>query len=98
MNEKRNQSRSAKLLYRPVGLVGTISAGLIASAIFKQVWKKARHGDGADPPTPLESEYPLKEILAAAAIQGVIYAVVKALVDRGGARAFERATGDWPGS
>lgn len=98
MTEKRNTSKSAKLLYRPVGIVGSIGAGLIASAIFKQIWKKAAHGDGADPPTPLESEYPLKEILTAAAIQGVIYAVVKALVDRGGARAFEKATGDWPGS
>lgn len=98
MTEKRNQSTSAKLLYRPVGLVGSIAAGLAASAIFKQVWKRAAHHGDADPPTPLESEYPLKEILTAAAIQGVIYAVVKALVDRGGARAFEKATGDWPGS
>jgi hypothetical protein len=32
-----------------------------------------------------------------AALQGAIYAVVKAAIDRSGARAFERWTGEWPG-
>ena len=36
-------------------------------------------------------------ILLAAALQGAIYAMVKALVDRGGARAFEKTFGEWPG-
>ncbi|WP_408632955.1 DUF4235 domain-containing protein [Mycolicibacterium mengxianglii] len=34
----------------------------------------------------------------AAAIQGAIYSVVKTLIDRQGARLFEKATGEWPGS
>ncbi|WP_235735506.1 DUF4235 domain-containing protein [Nocardioides alcanivorans] len=50
------------------------------------------------PAPPLESEYPLKEIVAAAVVQGAIYAVVRALVDRGGARAFQKMTGEWPGN
>lgn len=33
----------------------------------------------------------------AAAIQGMLYATIKALADRGGARAFERVVGEWPG-
>jgi hypothetical protein len=37
-------------------------------------------------------------MLMAAAIQGMIYSVVKATIDRGGAKAFERATGVWPGN
>jgi hypothetical protein len=36
-------------------------------------------------------------VLIAAAIQGAIFAVVKAAIDRGGARAFQRWTGEWPG-
>lgn len=93
----KQSSRSAKLVYKPVGLAGSMLAGLLAGQVVKQVWKQAspRHTD--DPPKPLESEYPLREIIMAAALQGAVFAVVKAIVDRGGARAFERWTGEWPG-
>jgi uncharacterized protein (DUF2062 family) len=90
-------STSAKILYRPVGLVGSVAAGLIAGQVFKQVWKHATPGDNEDAPKALESEYRLREVLVASAIQGAIFAVVKAVLTRGGARAFQRATGEWPG-
>ena len=38
-----------------------------------------------------ESEYGWKEILPAAALQGAIFALVKAAVDRGGAQGFQKA-------
>lgn len=94
-------STSAKILYRPVGIVSSIIGGLVASLLFKQVWKRVSptvDEDHSDPPGPLESEYPLKEILLAALLQGAIYSVVKTLVDRQGAKAFQKATGEWPGS
>lgn len=91
-------STSAKMLYRPVGLVSSILGGLIASALFRQVWKRAAPGEKSDPPTALETSYPFKEILLAAAIQGAIYSVVKTVIDRQGARVFEKWTGEWPGS
>lgn len=89
---------TAKILYRPVGLVSSIVGGLVASAIFKQVWRRATPGDKPEPPTALETSYPFKEILLAAAVQGVIFSVVKTVIDRQGARAFEKWTGEWPGS
>ena len=97
MPAEQRTSRSAKLLYRPVGLAGSIVGGIIAGQVFKQVWKRASRGEGADAPEALESEYRLREVLVAAAVQGAIFAVVKAAIDRGGARAFERWTGEWPG-
>ena len=45
----------------------------------------------------MQSEYGLGQILLAATLQGAIFAVVKALVDRGGAKGFQRLTGSWPG-
>jgi hypothetical protein len=33
----------------------------------------------------------------AAAVHGAVFGVVKAGIDRVGARAFQRWTGDWPG-
>lgn len=94
----KQSSTSAKMLYRPFGLAGSILGGLVAGAIFKQVWKQAAPGPKSDPPGPLETEYPLRQILIAAAVQGAIYSVVKTIIDRQGARMFERATGEWPGS
>lgn len=95
---KQQTSKSAKMLYRPIGLASSITGGIVASIIFKQVWRRAAPGDHADPPTALETEYPLKEILVAAVIQGALYSVVKTVIDRGGARAFQRWTGEWPGN
>jgi uncharacterized protein DUF4235 len=94
--EKRS-SKSAKILYQPLGLVSSVVAGIIAGQVFKQVWKHATPGDQEDAPKALESEYDLREVLIAALVQGAIFAAVKALVNRGGARAFERWTGEWPG-
>lgn len=90
-------SKAARLLYRPVGMTSSIVGGLVASVVFKKVWQRAAPGDKPDPPKPLESEYPLRQILIAAVVQGAIYSLVKTLIDRGGARMFQRWTGEWPG-
>ncbi|MGZ8801385.1 MAG: DUF4235 domain-containing protein, partial [Mycobacterium sp.] len=66
-------STSAKVLYRPIGLLSSVLGGVIAGAIFKQIWQRAAPGEKSDPPRPLETSYPFKEILLAAAIQGAIY-------------------------
>lgn len=97
MVREQKTSTSAKILYRPVGMVSSILGGILASVLFKQLWQRAAPGDQPDPPKALESEYPLKQILIAAVIQGALYALVKTIIDRGGARAFERWTGEWPG-
>jgi Protein of unknown function (DUF4235) len=94
---EKQSSTSAKVLYRPVGLVSSVIAGVVAGQVFKQVWKHATPGDEGDAPKALESEYDLREVLIAAAVQGAIFALVKALVSRGGAKAFERWSGEWPG-
>lgn len=58
-----------------------------------------RPGDRDEGPKALATtDYTLKGILIATAIQGAILAVIKAVVtavlDRGGARLFERWTGE----
>ncbi len=89
-------SKLAKVVYRPVGMAGSLAAGAIAGALVKQVWKRA--SDEGDPPEALQSEYSFRSVLLAAAIQGMVFAVVKAAIDRGGAKLFQRLTGEWPGS
>ena len=86
----------AQLAYRPVGMLTSLAAGAVATAVFKQIWRRVADED--DAPDALQSEYSLPKILLAAAIQGAIFAVVKALIDRGGANVFQKLTGSWPGS
>jgi hypothetical protein len=88
-------SKGAKLAYRPVGMIAGIAAGALSGAIFKQVWKLVAKED--DAPTALQSEYKMREVVLAAAIQGAIFAATKAAVDRAGARGFTKVTGTWPG-
>lgn len=95
--EKSNGGKAAKILYRPVGIVSSIVGGIVAGQVFKQVYKRVAPGHPHDAPTPLQSEYRMREILLASLLQGAIFSVVKAAIDRGGARVFERWTGEWPG-
>ena len=88
-------SKGAKLAYRPVGLAGGILAGIVSGAIFKQVWRIVAKEE--DAPSALQSEYRMREVVLAAAIQGALFAATKAAVDRAGARAFTKMTGAWPG-
>ena len=91
-------SMTAKLMYRPVGLVSSLTGGLVAGAIFKQIWKRTSDGDHPDPPNALDRDYSFKEVVLAAALQGLIFSVVKTVIDRQGARVFARWTGEWPGN
>jgi hypothetical protein len=87
-------SKAVKIAYKPVGLLLGAGAGLVSGLIFKQVWKVAGHDD--DAPRATDEERDWTEILLAAAIQGAIFAVVKAAVDRVGATGVRKATGQWP--
>ena len=88
-------STAVKIAYKPVGLLLGAGAGVISGLLFKQVWKLAGHDD--DAPHATDRDRGWTEILLAAAIQGAIFAVVKAAVDRGGATGYRRLTGSWPG-
>ncbi|WKD37643.1 DUF4235 domain-containing protein [Streptomyces xanthophaeus] len=87
--------KASKVAYKPVGLALGAVGGLIAGAAFKQVWKIVEGED--DAPSATDEDRSWRQILIAAAIQGAIFAVVKAAVDRSGAVATRRMTGTWPG-
>jgi hypothetical protein len=83
-----------KVLYRPLGLAFGMAGGLLAGLLFKQVWKLLAGEE--DAPNATDEDRTWREILLAAALQGAIFAVVKAAVDRGGAKGVHRLTGTWP--
>jgi hypothetical protein len=83
-----------KLLFKPLSLATGVAGGLIAGAIFKQVWKRVSDDD--DTPNATDEDRGWTEILTAAALHGAIFALVKAAVDRGGAVGVKRLSGTWP--
>ena len=60
------------------------------------MWRVVANED--DAPDAKDRDRGWGEIVAAAAVQGAIFGTVKAVVDRAGAKGFERATGTWPGN
>ncbi|GAA0491643.1 DUF4235 domain-containing protein [Streptomyces olivaceiscleroticus] len=86
---------AAKVVYTPVGVALGACSGIIAGALFKQTWKRLGHE--GDTPSARDEERTWKEVLLAAALQGAIFATVKAAMDRSGATAIRRLTGTWPG-
>lgn len=87
--------KAATLAYKPVGLALGAAGGMIAGAAFRQIWKLVEGEE--DAPNATDEDRTWRQILIAAAIQGAIFAVVKAAVDRSGAVAARRFTGTWPG-
>lgn len=85
----------AKLIYRPLSMLISIAGGILASAIFKRIWKLAAGEDEAPKATDAGKGWP--EILTAAALQGAIFAVVTASVERLAAAGTRSLTGTWPG-
>ncbi len=49
-------------------------------------------------PSATAPDHTWREVLAAAALQGTIFGLVKAAVDRAGASGFRKLTGTWPAS
>ncbi len=83
-----------KLFYKPFGILMGVLAGLIGRKLFGLIWGRF---DDAEPPEATTEHSPLPKVLGAAALQGAIFAGVRAGVERAGARGFQRVTGVWPG-
>jgi hypothetical protein len=84
-----------KVLYRLLGLGTSVLGGTLAGVIFRRLWKLTAGEDEA--PTATDARRGWPEILIAAALQGAIFAVVQAAIDRGTAEGTAKLTGTWPG-
>ena len=86
--------KTVEIMYKPVGLALGLTGGLLAGAVFRQVWKVVGGQDEA--PEATDQARGWTEILVAAALQGAVFSTVKAAVGRGGAVTVHRLTGTWP--
>jgi hypothetical protein len=83
-----------KVIYKPIGMVVGAMGGIAATAVYRKVWTLASGEDEA--PDPTDRDRGWGSILLAAAMQGAIFGLVKAAVDRAGAAGYKKVTGDWP--
>ena len=84
-----------KVSYRAVDLIASMIGGLAVGLIFNRAWSVIEHGD--DAPRPTDEQRGWREILLAAGLQGAIFALIRAAVDRGLAEGTRKLTGIWPG-
>jgi predicted metal-dependent enzyme (double-stranded beta helix superfamily) len=84
-----------RLLARPLGVVISVLGGVVASYLFSRVWTLVTNEEHA--PEATDRRRGWGEVLSAAALEGAIFGVVKASLDRSGAIGIHRATGEWPG-
>src|SRR5690606_39462860 len=83
-----------KSLYQALSLLASVVGGILASVAFHQLW---RVGTGQkDAPDAKDEDRSWSEVLTGAAVQGAVFGGVKALVDRGAATGFKKATATWP--
>jgi hypothetical protein len=84
----------SKVLFVPVSVVGGIAAGAVGKKLFELLWGVI---DDEEAPDPKHREIPWAKLLAALALEGVIFRVVRGLFDHGSRQAFSKLTGSWPG-
>jgi uncharacterized membrane protein len=84
-----------KMMFKALGIVVSLVASLLAGVIFKKVWKLTPGSDEA--PEATDERRGWGEILVAATVQAVIFALIKAVFERATAEGVRQVTGEWPG-
>ena len=83
-----------KFLFMPVSIAAGLLAGLLGKKIFERLWGLI---DDEEPPSPEHRELSWSKLIAALAVEGAIFRLVKGLTDHGARLVFAKGTGSWPG-
>jgi hypothetical protein len=88
-------SRGSKTLYTSLSITTSVAGGLLAGEAFNQIWKRLSDTD-QPPPEPKDLTRSTRAALAAAGLQGLVFGLVRAAVDRAGARGYQAVTHESP--
>ena len=88
-------SAASKALYKPLSIATSVAGGLVAGKVFTEIWQRISPSD-QEPPEPKDLSRSTREALIAAAVQGLIFGLVRAAVDRAGAKGYRALTNDDP--
>jgi hypothetical protein len=88
-------SAASKALYLPLSVASSVAGGLIAGRIFTEIWQRISPSD-QEPPDPKDLDRSGREAITAAALQGLVFGLVRAAVDRASAKGYRAVTHDSP--
>jgi hypothetical protein len=88
-------SSISKAVYLPLSVATSVGGGVLAGALFNQIWKRIDDSE-EPPPDPKDLDRSASAALTAAALQGLVFGLVKAVVDRAGARGYQAVTHESP--
>ena len=83
-----------KVLFIPIGILAGLAAGFAAQKGFERIWAMI---DEEDAPEVEDREVSYPKLIAALALEGAVFRLVKGMVDRGARTGFASVTGTWPG-
>jgi hypothetical protein len=82
------------LLFRPIGIVIGIVAGIGARKLFDALWGAFSDEEA---PNPEHRELDWVKFIAAMLVQGAIFRLIRGFVDHHLRRLYAGLTGTWPG-
>lgn len=92
---RESMSAVSKALYMPLQIATSVAGGLIAGKVFTEIWQRLNPSD-QEPPDPKDLDRSGREAITAAALQGLVFGLVRALVDRAGAHGYRAVTHQSP--
>jgi len=84
-----------KAMFMPLQIATSVAGGLLAGKVFTEVWQRISPSD-QEPPDPKDLDRSGREAITAAALQGLVFGLVRALVDRAGAHGYRAVTHQSP--
>ena len=88
-------SAVSKAMYMPLQITTSVAGGLLAGKIFTEIWQRISPSD-EEPPDPKDLDRSGREALTAAALQGLVFGLVRAIVTRAGAHGYKAVTHESP--
>jgi hypothetical protein len=80
-------------VWRILGTGSAVLAGMGASKVVDQIWKRAGQGNRVDPRNP---EVPFRQALAYAALTGLVAGTARTMATRRAAAYYEHSAGHLP--
>ncbi len=88
-------SAVSKAMYMPLQLATSVAGGLLAGWVFNEIWQRVSPSD-QEPPDPKDLNRSGREAISAAALQGLIFGLVRAGVSRASAHGYRAVVHESP--